>query len=267
MKENMKNKTKISFVKLQSTGNDFILFDLQKQKLPDNFISLIPQICDRHLGIGADGILLIDKNNSYPFKMTFYNADGSKGKFCGNGSRALVKYAFENNLCSKKGTFIADDGIHDFNIDNESIEVSISAKTDFTKFQFENELHYLYKIGVNHFVIPTENVENFNVVKRGKYLHDHQKYKKINPNFNFIKQISDSKIKIRTYENGVNDETLSCATGSIASSIFANSFFNMEYPIVAISEGGNIIIDKRENKFWLKGKTEITYNGEYFYDK
>jgi len=262
----MQNKNKILFTKLEATGNDFILIDLNIQKLPDNFISLIPKICNRHFGIGADGILIIEKDDSFPFKMTYFNSDGSKGIFCGNGSRALVKYAFSKNRCSNKVTFIADDGIHDATISKENIAVSISVDEQFQTMQFDNKTHYKFKVGVNHFVIPVENIEALDVVKRGKYLHEHTKYKALKSNFNFIKKISDSEIRVRTFENGVNDETLSCATGSVASSILVNNIYEMKYPIISIFNGGNITIFKDNNKIWLKGKTKIICNGEYFYE-
>ncbi|MEA3500760.1 MAG: diaminopimelate epimerase [Candidatus Marinimicrobia bacterium] len=262
----MQNKNKILFTKLEATGNDFILIDLNIQKLPDNFISLIPKICDRHFGIGADGVLLIEKNESFPFKMTYFNSDGSKGKFCGNGSRALVKYAFSKNWCANKVTFIADDGIHDATISKDNIAVSMSVNEQFQTFKFDDETHYKFKVGVNHFVIPVENIKNFDIVEKGKYLHEHPRYKAFHSNFNFIKKISDSKIRVRTFENGVNNETLSCATGGVASSILANNIYKMKYPIISIFNGGNIIIFKENNKIWLKGKTKIIYNGEYFYE-
>ena len=262
----MTNRNKILFTKLEATGNDFILVDLSMQQLPNNFISLIPKICDRHFGVGADGILMIEKNESFPFKMTYFNSDGSKGNFCGNGSRALVKYAFSKNWCSNKVTFIADDGIHDANIFKENITVNISIDQQFETFQFDDEIHYKYKVGVNHFVIPVENIEEYNVVERGKYLHDHTEYEGFHSNFNFIEKLTNSKIRVRTFENGVNDETLSCATGSIASSIFANKIYKMKYPIISVCNGGNITTFLENDKMWLNGETKIICNGEYFYE-
>jgi len=262
----MKKQNKILFTKLEATGNDFILIDLNLQKLPDNFTSIIPKICDRHFGIGADGILLIEKHKSFPFKMTYINSDGSYGNFCGNGSRALLRYAFSKDWCSNEVTFIADDGIHDAKITEKNISVSMQIDERHETFNFDNEIHLKYKIGVNHFVIPVKNIEKYDVLKMGIYLHDHQKYKMYHSNFNFVEKLTNSKIRVRTFENGVNDETLSCGTGSVASSIFANETYNMDYPITSVCNGGNIKIFKENNKIWLNGKSNIICTGEYYYE-
>ena len=204
----------ISFYKYQGTGNDFVIIDNRTQVFPSTNTELIAQICDRKFGVGADGLLLLEENSSVDFTMVYYNADGNLGSMCGNGGRCMVHFANFLGIIKNQTTFEAVDGLHEASI-NEGI-VSLKMN-DVENIKVTSDYSFL-DTGSPHHVEIVSELATYNVLKEGAFLRNGI-YGKEGSNINFVEPISDNKFAVRTYERGVEAETLSCGTGVTAVAI------------------------------------------------
>ena len=208
----------ISFSKYNGAGNDFILIDDRKNFIVDNK-SLISYLCDRHFGVGADGLIILKESNNYDFEILHYTSDGNLGSLCGNGSRCAVLFAYNKNIIGRKTVFKAFDGIHSAEIlDDELIKMEMNVNSDIVSNSYGTWLD----TGSPHLVIEKDNIDKLDVNNEGRLIRYNDFYKKEGVNVNFIEKISDDQFKIRTYERGVENETLACGTGSTASAICMN---------------------------------------------
>jgi diaminopimelate epimerase len=275
----------ISFIKMSGAGNDFIIIDKTKNPefvLKNNVISLL---CHRRNGIGADGIITISDPEGYDFGMEYYNADGSSGTLCGNGARCAIKYArtsnrtngdmvrFLSNELEYSGELLPNGKIK-FNLKPpEQID-----ENKLVQFGGENITASFINTGSPHIVIEISdlpdnemrmNLDKVDVITIGRKIRNESEYAPGGTNVNFIKLI-DSHIHIRTYERGVEDETLACGTGSVAAAIIANKKFDLMPPVSLITKGGDELVvnfDKEELEFKnvsLTGPVEEIYKGEIF---
>ena len=209
---------KINFSKYNGAGNDFILIDDRKNFIVDNK-SLITYLCDRHFGVGADGLIILKESNNYDFEILHYTSDGNLGSLCGNGSRCAVLFAYNKNITGRKTVFKAFDGIHSAEIlDDELIKMEMNVNSDIVSNSYGTWLD----TGSPHLVIEKDNIDKLDVNNEGRLIRYNDFYKKEGVNVNFIEKISDDQFKIRTYERGVENETLACGTGSTASAICMN---------------------------------------------
>jgi len=202
----------LKFSKYQGTGNDFILIDARKNielNTPQ-----IQQLCHRNFGIGSDGLLLLKNSDNYDFKMQFFNPDGSEATFCGNGGRCIVKFAFDNNIINKECVFEAADGIHKTTIKENKVKLQMINVTDIKIFE---DLIYL-NTGTHHTVKFVEQLDDSQIQNASKSRYD-KRFKPFGTNVNFVEINKDNSIKLRTYEKGVEAETLSCGTGVVASAL------------------------------------------------
>jgi diaminopimelate epimerase len=210
-----------AFSKYEGTGNDFILIDDRKLQFPVTK-ELITQLCDRHYGIGADGLLLLRHSEGYDFGMTYFNADGSPATFCGNGGRCIAAFAAHSGLIRGKCRFMAADGIHEARITEENgrtLQVELSM-VDAMIYNLDHELFYM-NTGTYHVVKFVENPDNVDVTEEGRSLRYEARYEPHGTNVNFARLLK-KELYVRTYEKGVEDETLSCGTGVTASAIAAS---------------------------------------------
>ena len=208
----------INFSKYNGAGNDFILIDDRKNLIVDNK-SLIRYLCDRHFGVGADGLIILKESNNYDFEILHYTSDGNLGSLCGNGSRCAVLFAYNKNIIGRKTVFKAFDGIHSAEIlDDELIKMEMNVNSDIVSNSYGTWLD----TGSPHLVIEKDNIDKLDVNNEGRLIRYNDFYKKEGVNVNFIEKISDDQFKIRTYERGVENETLACGTGSTASAICMN---------------------------------------------
>lgn len=280
---------KILFTKMNGAGNDFIVIDknLHPGIVLSNFV--IKKLCNRHYGIGADGLIIISKSLKKDFEMLYYNADGSTGSLCGNGARCAIKFAFDNGLINQNLTsFISNQVEYSGEVFNdnkfklnfnapENLKLDIELITEMIKVKAD-----FIDTGSPHVVINIENafksnidnpsstneLNDFPVYKIGKEIRYLSEFEPSGTNVNFIK-IVNGKVYIRTYERGVEDETLACGTGSVASALI--SYFNHKLtpPIYLITKGGDELkvdfkyINNKFENLSLTGPAEEIFKGEY----
>lgn len=254
----------LSFYKYQGTGNDFIIIDNR-----DNSVQLstaqVKRLCDRKFGIGADGLMLLNKKEGYDFEMIYYNADGRLSSMCGNGGRCLVKFAYNIGIRKKEYHFLAVDGVHEATVeDNGWVYLKMKNVNGIIK------AHYIDSVldtGSPHYVKHVHDLQHFDVVKSGKEIRYSDDYKQDGINVNFVEQNDDS-LFVRTYERGVEDETLSCGTGVTAAAlVYAhndNGFNHVDIKTL----GGRLAVEfdkKGEDVFeniWLCGPADLVFKGE-----
>ena len=209
---------KINFSKYNGAGNDFILIDDRENLINDNK-SLISYLCDRHFGIGADGLIILKESSNSDFEILHYTSDGNLGSLCGNGSRCAVLFAYNKDIISKKTVFHAFDGIHNAEIlDNGLIRMEMKVNSDIVS----NSYGIWLDTGSPHLVVEKNDTDKLDVNIEGRLIRYNDFYKEEGVNVNFVEKISDNQFKIRTYERGVENETLACGTGSTASAICMN---------------------------------------------
>ncbi|HZH70623.1 MAG TPA: diaminopimelate epimerase [Flavobacteriaceae bacterium] len=206
---------KITFYKYQGTGNDFIIIDNRQLVFNKNNTNLIAEMCDRKFGIGADGLLLLEADSDTDFRMIYFNADGQQSSMCGNGGRCIVHFAAFLGIISNSTTFQAIDGIHNAEIlSNDTISLQMNPVTEIK----DAGSNIFLDTGSPHHVEMVENLETYDVVKNGSNLR-YKMYGESGANINFVEQINETTFAVRTYERGVENETLSCGTGVTAVAI------------------------------------------------
>lgn len=213
----------LSFSKYQGTGNDFIILDGWNTE-----ISISPEqvkyCCDRRFGIGADGLMIIKKHPTFDFEMVYFNSDGFLSSMCGNGGRCLVHFAFEKKYIGSSTQFLAIDGVHEADVlPNHIISLKMNAVSTIEKR--ENE--YYLNTGSPHFVCKVNAIHELDVVENGRKIRYNEEFKSEGTNVNFVQELEDG-IMVRTYERGVENETLSCGTGVTAAALVAADLFNKE---------------------------------------
>lgn len=230
----------IPFVKYHGAGNDFIMIDDRTGHIqPLITETWIERVCDRHFGIGADGLIMLQSgSNGADFFMKYYNADGRESTFCGNGGRCIVAFASQLNIHQGECNFSAKDGIHHAKIQGNEIELSM---TDVTKIETIDESTYVLFTGSPHYVTFVNNVNDINVTEEGRSIRNSPAFIAEGINVNFLESSGSNKIHIRTYERGVEDETLACGTGVVAAAI-ANAFRSndLSNESVVITSGGSL---------------------------
>ena len=201
------------FKKYQGTGNDFILIDDRETIFPSTDSALIARCCDRRFGIGADGLILVQNTPEADFKMVYFNADGRESTLCGNGARCTVAFAASLGIIKTDTTFLAIDGLHTAQlIAHEMVLLQMHDVTDIQLFDH----HSFLDTGSPHHVQMVEELKEFPVVNEGRRIRQGAPYNEEGTNVNFVEQLDHDRFAIRTYERGVEDETLSCGTGATA---------------------------------------------------
>ncbi len=227
----------IPFYKYQATGNDFVLIDNRSGKYSFSK-DQIEKICDRKFGIGADGIILIEKHPTLDFNLAYFNSDGSPS-LCGNGSRAAVKMAASLGIIGDQTKFNAYDGDHDAQIlANGDVRLKMNDVNEVIKEQGD----IFINTGSPHHIHFVQNAKTVEVVEEGKKIRYSEKYKPAGTNVNFIETQPNNTIFVRTYERGVEDETLSCGTGVTAAAL-ASSFIGYQSPVSIRTLGGELSVE------------------------
>lgn len=254
----------LTFAKYQATGNDFILLD-NRRKAFRLSVTQIRQLCHRKFGIGGDGIILIEPHQEADFYMNYFNADGSQS-LCGNGSRAAVHYARQLGCAGTSATFAACDGLHLAYI---LADGQISIQMHPVKQIIPQGEDVFVHTGSPHLIRWVKDVENYPVLEEGRKLRYSQPYaSQGGTNVNFVELLGGNQLKVRTYERGVEDETLSCGTGATAAALAAALHHGYTSPVHILTRGGQLRIEfsfhPEERSFYnifLTGPVEKVFDG------
>lgn len=269
------NNNPLSFYKMSGGGNDFVLFDNRKENLPKNYNLIAKNVCNRKFSIGADGILILEKTEEAHFRMIYYNADGSRAEMCGNGARCIAKFAFLLGVAPEKMTFLTDAGLLSAEIDQDSVKLQMSKpkdlKLDFPlKLEEGKELHLSFiNTGVPHAVLLVTDTDKTEVEELGRAIRYHKEFTPAGTNVNFVEHKDLHSLIVRTYERGVEGETLACGTGVVASSLICATKNLIESPVSCLTKGGETLKihfnRKKDNTFadvFLEGPVKMCYKGE-----
>ena len=255
---------KIKFQKYQGTGNDFIIINNNRLSFPNKNKDLIKHFCDRKFGIGSDGLILINPSAKTDFEMLYFNSDGNLGSMCGNGARCSVKFAQNQKIIKSNTIFNACDGNHNATINKDLITLSMKP-VDKIK-TFNNDL--FLDTGSPHYIRFVENIEGFNVYNEGKLIRNSSEFKDEGVNVNFVQIISENEFSVRTFERGVEDETLSCGTGvtAVALAMFHLKKTNSK-KLKIKTRGGELTVEfnNSENGYseiYLTGSVKMIFSGE-----
>ncbi|MNX56619.1 Diaminopimelate epimerase [compost metagenome] len=254
----------IEFYKYQGTGNDFVMIDNRTNFFPKEDIQLIEQLCDRRFGIGADGLILLENDSDTDFRMVYYNSDGNESSMCGNGGRCLVAFANQLGVINNQAIFMATDGLHHASVGNDAI-VSLQM-IDVDEIQKKDSYTFL-NTGSPHHVQIVEDLKNYNVKDNGASIRYGELYGEKGSNVNFVKKIDDDTFSVRTYERGVEDETLACGTGVTAVAIAMNAIGQTDKTSINLNvEGGKLLVsfDKVGDQFtnvFLTGPAKFVFKG------
>jgi diaminopimelate epimerase len=268
---------KIEFTKMSGAGNDFIVIDNRSGIIQDG-AAFAKKVCDRHWSIGADGLLLIETSDKASYRMMYYNADGSYGGMCGNGGRCISQFAYMKHIANSTHTFEALDHVYSVTIESQDISVHmkdpISLKLNQRLIHGKKKiLYHSIDTGAPHIVLNIEdfgkiiNIDEFDVQRWGRILRWHKKFSPAGTNVNFIKIAENNIIYLRTFERGVEAETLACGTGSIASAIIACRIWKIWAPIQVIPTSKVPLfinfseIEKNIQNVTLAGPASVTFTG------
>lgn len=254
----------MEFAKLQGSGNDFILIDNRDGKV-DLFLrrlglevkDFVLALCEPHRGIGADGLILIE-NPSSPenhFRWQFFNADGSVAEMCGNGSRCAVRFAYDRGIVDKEARFETLAGVIEAWVleGGSRVKVQLTKPRDYREATLDIDGHIIegsfINTGVPHFVVVVDELEALDIKKLGRAIRFHKEFEPKGTNVNFIQPLSRRAVRIRTYERGVEGETLACGTGAVASALVAyRKGLVKEKPVEVYTKGGELLrVDFEDN--------------------
>ncbi len=248
----------MEFYKYQGAGNDFVMIDNRLQTFPKGDTALIANMCHRHFGIGADGLILLEEAEDADFRMVYFNADGREGTMCGNGGRCVVAFAYKLGLIKTKTSFQAIDGLHYAEVSDDGL-VAL-AMNEPSKIEKTPEGHYILDTGSPHYVIVCEQMPE-EILEEARRIRFGERFKHQGINVNFI-VLEKDQIQIRTYERGVENETMACGTGAVAAAIVASQFTE-ENTFQVQTQGGllEVYFVKNYNHFILKGEATFVFQG------
>ena len=257
---------KITFYKYQGTGNDFVIIDNRQKILSKNDTNLIKRLCDRKFGVGADGLMFLEEpeNEEDDFTMVYFNADGNESTMCGNGGRCLVAFASHMGVVKSQATFTAIDGKHEALIKDSLVHLQMQNVKEIE----EHESHLFLDTGSPHHVTVVKDLEAYNVKENGASIRHGAPYFEEGTNVNFVEQITANSFGVRTFERGVEDETLSCGTGVTAVALAMHKTEQVKTNEVTIQTlGGTLKVtfektDEGYEKVFLIGPAEQVFKGE-----
>ncbi len=244
---------------MNGAGNDFVMLD---NRVGDIQLSAqqISTICDRHRGVGADGILLLEESsNGADFRMRYYNADGGEAEMCGNGARCFARFIDRVAGAHEKVTFETPAGVIGARLHGDLVTLNMSDPVDMClnmplQIDGEDTVVHFINSGVPHVVVPVSRLDVVHVRTQGAAIRRHKKFSPAGANANFVEKRGANKIAIRTYERGVENETLACGTGVVASALIFSATENVDAPISVLVRGGNELT------------VGFTKHGDHFHD-
>ena len=254
---------KHTFYKYQGTGNDFVMIDNRNNIFDKTNITLVSELCDRRFGVGADGLILIENHPKVDFEMIYFNADGSQS-LCGNGGRCAVAFAKYLEIIETETTFEAIDGVHYASIEGNEVKLKMLDVPSVDTFAN----HQFVDTGSPHHVEMRQNINTIDIRNVGASIRYGKPYNEEGANVNFVEKVNDEVFVVRTYERGVEDETLSCGTGVTAVALSMNYIGETEKNLITLkTEGGDLKVSFKKNTagyndVWLIGPATFVFKGE-----
>jgi diaminopimelate epimerase len=264
---------RLTFFKMSGSGNDFIIIDNRKSIVDETGLaSFINKICKRKMSVGADGLILIENSDEADFKWRYYNSDGGRAEMCGNGARCAARFAYLNKIAGRDISFVTDAGVVYAQVKGERVKVKMPDPSDFLPdytIELKNGPVNVSSVntGVPHVVIRTDSIDDVDVVGIGREIRMHERFAPAGTNVNFITGVKNGIFSIRTYERGVEDETLACGTGSVASALVTAFGHKASPPLNLVTRSGVILtIHFKEEKgsfsdVYLEGDARVIYKG------
>lgn len=273
----MNPKPLFTITKMSGSGNDFILMDNRSgQVLDSRMVHLTGSLCRRMVSVGADGMIFIGSSDRYDFKWRFFNADGSEAEMCGNGGRCAARFAYLKGIAGKEMTFETLAGPIQAWVEESKVKIQLTRpqgmKSDQTIMVGQEKMHFDFiNTGVPHAVIWVEDARAADLVGTGPRVRFHEFFKPAGTNVNFVQVLEPGWLRVRTYERGVEGETLACGTGAVAAASFAFLTKNFESPIRLRTQGGEILTvylegqpGQRIDQVYLEGEVRLIFQGEVF---
>ena len=269
---------RIEFYKMSGSGNDFIIIDNRNHIVDESSLpNFVAKVCRRKMAVGSDGLILVENSETADFKWRFFNSDGSVAEMCGNGARCVARFAYLNDIAGPNMSFETLAGIVKAEIIGERAKVKMTDPIDFKRedtVELKNGLVSISSIntGVPHVVIVKDNIDDVDVAEIGREIRYYDKFSPAGTNVNFVSHIKDNTIAIRTYERGVEDETLACGTGAAASAIVMAFKMKIDSPISVLTRSGgylNIFFKEKEGQYYdvyLEGDARIIYKAQLLED-
>jgi diaminopimelate epimerase len=264
----------INFYKMSGSGNDFIIIDNRKRVVPETELSrLITAVCRRKLSVGADGFIVVEDSDQADFKWRFFNADGSLAEMCGNGARCVARFAVINGIAATSLCFETAAGVVKAEVSDGGVKVKmpdpVDLKLDYSvELRRESRTVSSVNTGVPHVILMEDHIDQLEIVDLGREIRNHPDFAPAGTNVNFVCRLTQDSIAIRTYERGVEDETLACGTGSIASALIAACKLEMGSPIHVQTRSGEyltIFFKQNNDRFtdiYMQGDARIIYHGK-----
>lgn len=267
------------FYKMSGSGNDFIIADnrqgiISKKDMP----GLAAAICQRKLSVGADGMILVENSNNADFKWQFYNADGSEAEMCGNGARCVARFAHLNGIANNKDMrFETLAGIIHAQVNDDSVKAGLTDPSDVKYFYPLDVDGVKFNVsrlntGVPHVVLLVEDIEKIDIMDHGAKLRYHEQFAPDGTNVNFVQFLRGGEIAMRTYERGVEGETLACGTGAVAAALVRVAADGAPSPVRVLTRSGEYLTVHYKRKpggygdIYLQGDARIIYKGELMPD-
>lgn len=262
----------VEFWKMNGSGNDFIMIDNREGQVAEKDMGrLVERACRRRESVGADGMIFIEQSGKYDFAWRYFNADGGEVEMCGNGGRCVARFAFLKGITGPRMTFDTLAGPVSAEVTGRIVKIMMPVPKD---LRLDVDLTAgpgvsadFLNTGVPHVVVQVEDLSSFPVVEEGRRIRYDSLFAPAGTNANFVKVLDSGSMEVRTYERGVEDETLACGTGAIASVLTANARGMVESPVKVKTRGGEnlkIYFKREENGFsqvYLEGSTSVVYQG------
>lgn len=264
----------IAFFKMSGCGNDFIIMDNRENIIDKSDIpGFVRKVCKRKMSVGADGLILIENSNAVDFKWHFFNSDGSVAEMCGNGARCAARFAYINKIAPKNMAFETQAGIIEASVSDGLVKIKMTDPYDIRDefalaVKDSSFIMSSANTGVPHVVITVKDIDTIDVVSIGREIRFHEFYKPAGTNVNFIYYKDDGTLVVRTYERGVEGETLACGTGVVASAIISSNKMSYKSPVKVLTKSGgflNVYFKKNSGQFsevFLEGDARIIYEGK-----
>ena len=228
-------------------GNDFVLFDNRKKSLPKDYSQLAKKVCDRKFSVGGDGLLLLEEDPGAHFRMIYYNSDGSRADMCGNGARCIARLAHVLKAAPSKMDFQTDAGLISAEVGEDSVKVNMTTPKDLRldlslKLEDQKEFNASFiNTGVPHAVVLVTDLEKIDIRDLGRKIRYHKEFAPAGTNANFVQLKDPHTLAVRTYERGVEDETLACGTGAVASAVIGGIKGLVSSPVDCVTKGGETL--------------------------